>query len=137
MLAACPLCMLQRYMYAALALVFLGGSIFALPRAISFIYSSLILLFSITGASLAVRQVWLQYFAPPQKISCAASLERLIDMYPFLDALKMALNGSAECALIDFKIIGLSIAVWSLVMFSTICLTMLYVVFSRQKKRRI
>jgi disulfide bond formation protein DsbB len=136
MLAACPLCILQRIVFMALGLVFLIGIIIKFKDFMVYLYGGSIILLSLCGAALAGRQIWLQYFAPPQKISCSASLSHLLEIYPFLSALKIALAGSGECAIIDFKIFGLSIAAWSLVIFSAIALTMLYTI-CWQKKRRI
>jgi len=136
MLSPCPMCMLQRCVFWVLGITFLFGAIFKLKSFLRYIYSISIILFSSLGFAIAARQVWLQYYAPPQQMSCSASLQRLIDLYPVLDALKMALSGSAECAAIDFSFLGISIAGWSLILFGSFITVGLYIVYL-QKQRRI
>ncbi len=120
MLAVCPLCILQRIIFYILIPVFLLGTLLQPQRLIGKIYSFILFICAFAGTLLASRQVWLQYFAPPQKITCSASLERLIKVHPFLDAMKIAILGSGECSEIDFTILGLSLAVWSLLLFITL-----------------
>lgn len=135
MLATCPLCILQRIVFITMGGIFLLGIIFRMPGKLGYVYSSILILLAAIGAAIATRQIWLQYFAPPQKVSCAASLERLMDLYPFLDALKIALSGAGECAIIDFTILGLSIAVWSLLLFVAMGLGMIGVIYLRKKRQ--
>lgn len=120
MLAVCPLCVLQRIVFYALAFVFLLGVLAKINKYWRYPYALLIMLFSSLGLLFAGRQLWLQYFAPPQEISCSASLQRLIQVHPILDALKIAIVGSGECAEIDFTILGLSLAGWSLLLFAVL-----------------
>lgn len=134
LVAPCPLCMLQRFVYGAMACVFLIGSIFTFKSISRYVYSITILIFASLGFSIASYQFWLQYFAPPQKISCSASLTRLIELHPFLDALKMAFAGSPECARIDFTIFTISIAGWSVILFGIFVILTLYVI--RLQKNR-
>lgn len=136
MLATCPLCILQRIMFFALGLTFIIGSVVKLSGWSRYVYTGLIVLLAATGLGIAARQLWLQYFAPPQKISCAASLQHLLNIHPVFDALKISLMGSSECATIDFTIFGLSIAAWSFAMFAAIVLGFSYVIWL-QKNRRI
>lgn len=136
MLAPCPMCMLQRCIFWVLGGLFLIGSLFKIKKNWGYLYSSLVVIFSSLGFAIAMRQVWLQYFAPPQQSSCSASLERLIELYPVLDALKMALSGSSECANIDFAFMNISIAGWSMILFASFILVGLGTIYL-QKKRRI
>lgn len=136
MLAPCPMCMLQRCIFWMLGGVFLIGVVFKLKGKIGYLYSGIVILLSSAGLAIAMRQVWLQYFAPPQQSSCSASLERLIELYPILHALKLALSGSSECANIDFTFLNISVAGWSMILFASFIIVGLYIIFL-QKKRRI
>lgn len=136
MLSPCPLCMLQRCIFWILAAIFLIGSLIKIKGVLRYLYSSAIIFVSSLGFAIAMRQVWLQYFAPPQQSSCSASLERLIELYPLLDALKMALTGSSECANIDFTFLNISVAGWSMILFAAFIIVGLYIIYL-QKKRRI
>lgn len=119
MLGGCPLCILQRIMFYALGCLFLVGVIFKFKRGtfVTYVYGTSISLIALIGAMLAERQLWLQYFAPPQAVSCSASLERLLAIHPWFDALRIAIAGSSECATIDFTILGLSLAGWAFGLF--------------------
>lgn len=134
LLSPCPMCMLQRIVFACLGFVFLVGTVFHFKSALRYVYSIVILLFSIIGFAIAAKQFWLQYFAPPQKISCSAGLERLIEAYPILDALKIALRGSSECAAIDFTILTISIPGWSVIMFGTFIVLTIYILYLQKKR---
>lgn len=135
MMAPCPMCMLQRAVFWALGGIFLLGAIFNFKNSLKYFYSGLIILLSSTGLAIALRQFWLQYFAPPQTVSCSASLERLIDLYPFLDALKMALSGSSECSTIEFTIFTISIAGWSVILFGSFIIVSCYIIYLLKKGR--
>lgn len=136
LLSPCPLCTLQRLVFIVLAATFSVGTIFKLKSFWRYVYSLVILILSATGFGIAAYQFWLQYFAPPQQMSCSASLRRLIEVHPMLDALKMAFHGSSECATIDFTILTISVAGWSLILFGAFIILTLYALYL-QKKRRI
>lgn len=135
MVSPCPMCMMQRLVFWALGSVFLLGAIFNFKSMLRYVYSIVIIILSGSGFTIAARQFWLQYFAPPQSVSCSASLERLIDLYPILDALKMALSGSSECATIDFTIFTISIAGWSVVLFGALIVVSCYTLYLQKKGR--
>jgi disulfide bond formation protein DsbB len=132
MLAPCPLCMLQRIVFGMLGAVFLLGALLPkIANMIHKIYCALIILVAGTGLGIATRQFWLQYFAPPQKLSCSAGLGHLIEMYPIFDALKIALTGSADCATVDFTILTISFAGWSVILFGLFVIIGIYIMFSQ------
>lgn len=136
MLAACPLCILQRIIFFGLGITFIIGSIFKISGRLRYVYTSSIVLLASTGLAIASRQLWLQYIAPPQKVSCSASLQHLLDIHPVFDALKISLMGTSDCATIDFTILGLSIAAWSFAIFAATVMGFVYVLWL-QKNRRI
>lgn len=129
MLATCPLCILQRIVFLALGIVFLAGTILKINGRLGYLYLIVCSIFTLIGTAIATRQFWLQYFAPPQKLSCAASLSHLVDIYPFLEALKVALAGTGECAKVDFTIFTISIAGWSLFLFGSMFILTLYLLY--------
>lgn len=137
LLVPCPLCMLQRGVFYALAVTFIFGFIanryFLLNR---YIYGIIGLIFSLVGVGISSRQLWLQYYPEATIPSCSAGLMKLIELHPIFDALKIALTGTAECAVIDFTILGLSIAFWSFCLFLGFLGFFTYFL-SGLKKRRI
>ncbi len=136
LLSPCPLCTLQRLVFACLAVVFLVGALRTPPSLWRYIIATLVIIFSSIGLGIASRQFWLQYYAAPQYGGCSADFARLVETYPILKALTVALRGSAECSTIDFTILTISFAGWSMIIFGLFIIICLYIMFL-QKKRRI
>ncbi|MCI0422796.1 MAG: disulfide bond formation protein B, partial [Acidobacteria bacterium] len=116
-LEPCPLCLIQRLFFL---LVGLGGLIAAIhnPRRLGIrIYSGCLLLFSMMGAAVAGRQIWLQHLPPDQVPECGPGLEYLLQTYPLGETLAKILKGTGECAEIDWTLFGFSIAEWALLSF--------------------
>lgn len=123
----CPLCLLQRAVFVLLALFF---CIWAIPRNmplwLSRSFAFLTAAISILGIGLAARQIWLEHLPPGEAPLCSASLNRLLEVYPVLEVLRRILTTSGECARVMLRIVGLSLAEWSLVLFEVILLLSLY-----------
>ncbi|MDO8347165.1 MAG: disulfide bond formation protein B [Rugosibacter sp.] len=120
-LAACPLCILQRMAYLLLALEGLLAATLAVRPAAVRGAAQLMGLTALTGASIAAYQTWLQRFA--KGASCAADQpwwERFVDwagvQYPLL------FEATGLCSEAGWKFLGLSIAEWSLIIFTTLTL---------------
>ena len=84
------------------------------------------------GASVAGRQVWLQHLPPELVPECGPGLDYMLNVFPFADAVRMILSGSGECAEVQWRFIGLSIAEWSLIVFiaisiATILLSLIHI----------
>lgn len=123
----CPLCILQRGIFLLLALLF---CIWSIPRNMPFwlsrSFAFLTTIVAIAGMGLAGRQIWLEHLPPNEAPLCSASLERLLDVYPVLEVFRRILTTSGECARVMLRIVGLSLAEWSLVLFEVILLLSLY-----------
>lgn len=120
-LAACPLCILQRMAYLLLALEGLLAATLAARPATVRVAALLMGLTALTGASIAAYQTWLQRFA--KGASCTAdqpSWERFVDwagtQYPLL------FEATGLCSEAGWKFLGLSIAEWSLIIFTALTL---------------
>jgi len=116
-LDACPLCILQRIAYISIALVTLIGILHNPIRTSLIIYKSSIVILATVGALIAGRQIWLQHLPPELVPECGPGFDYMLNVFPFADAIKMILTGSGECAEVNWRFIGLSIAEWSLIMF--------------------
>jgi len=114
----CPLCMVQRLFFFALAVVALIAAIHNAERLGTRIYGATIMLLSSGGALTAGRQVWLQHLPPERVPECGPGLEFMLRAYPLLETLEMLLRGSGECAEVVWTFLGLSIPEWALVWFS-------------------
>ena len=119
----CPLCILQRAAYLGMGLVclvaFMHGSAARL-------YSGLALVFALTGAGIAGRQVWLQHLPPERVPECGPGLDFILQAFPLLDALKLIFTGSGECAETVWTFLSLSIAEWSLFWFAGFAAMLVY-----------
>ena len=113
----CPLCVFQRIAYILIGLIALIGATHNPKDLFLVIYKFLIIITAITGALIAGRQVWLQHLPPELVPECGPGLDYMLNVFPLSDAIKMILSGSGECAEVQWRFIGFSIAEWSLIMF--------------------
>tara|TARA_B100001996_G_scaffold174680_1_gene133322 strand:- start:359 stop:802 length:444 start_codon:yes stop_codon:yes gene_type:complete len=116
-LEPCPLCVFQRIAYILIGLIALIGATHNPKDLFLVIYKFLIIITAITGALIAGRQVWLQHLPPELVPECGPGLDYMLNVFPLSDAIKMILSGSGECAEVQWRFIGFSIAEWSLIMF--------------------
>ncbi len=114
----CPLCSLQRVAFVAAGLVFLAGAIHApLARLGRGIYTILVLLAVLTGIAIAWRHLWLQSLPPDQVPDCGPGLAYMLDAFPLSRTLKLVFTGSGECAVVNWRFLGLAMPAWSLIWF--------------------
>jgi protein dithiol:quinone oxidoreductase len=116
-LEPCPLCMVQRGFFYAVMALFIVAALHG-PRGWGRVtYASLITLFALGGAATAGRQVWLQHLPADKVPQCGPDLFFMLENFPLARTLEKLFYGSGECAAVDWKFLGLSIAGWSLVWF--------------------
>lgn len=133
-LAACPLCILQRMLYLSIAAFALLGLLLANRRAARAVVLLLMSLAAATGVFIAGFQTWLQRFA--RFASCAADYpwwEQLVDWagerWPLL------FRASGLCSDPAWKFLGMSIAEWSLTIFTALLLFFSYSLFKSLSRR--
>ena len=114
-LEPCPMCIVQRYAMALVALT-AGISGAFRQRAAHIGGALLMLLFSGFGAFVAARQSWLQWY-PPEIASCGRDFYGMIETFPLKRALPMIFKGSGDCSKVDWTFLGGSIANWSFIVF--------------------
>ena len=133
-LEPCPMCIVQRY---ALVLVALVSGITALTRQKSLLITgaSLLVLLSGFGAFVAARQSWLQWY-PPEILSCGRDFYGMVETFPLKRAIPMIFKGSGDCTKIDWTFLGGSIANWSFLSFTVICLVGLMLVVRLTRTRQ-
>ncbi|MFO1302470.1 MAG: disulfide bond formation protein B [Burkholderiales bacterium] len=134
MVEPCPLCMIQRYTYLTLALLFLGiAALGARPRAqraLWFVALALVLM----GGGVAAYQSKLQIFPAAQAATCSASLSYMMDTLPVADVLTKIFEAKGDCSDTSFTILGLTLAQISLVIFSGMALVLFGVVRRRRAR---
>ena len=77
---------------------------------------SLLALESIGGAYVAARQSWLQWY-PPEVVMCGRDFYGMIETFPLKQAIPMIFKGGGDCSVVDWTLLGGSIANWSFVAF--------------------
>jgi disulfide bond formation protein DsbB len=116
-LEPCPLCVVDRVIVISLGLVFLVAVLHDPGRLGQRIYAALMLLISATGIAAAARHVWLQHLPADKVPECGPGLGYMLDVFGLSQTLKMVLSGSGECAQVQWRLLGLSIAEQTLLLF--------------------
>lgn len=116
-LEPCPLCIFQRVALLAVGLVFLAAALHN-PRGWGvWSYAGLLGLSNAAGAAIAARHVWLQHLPPDEVPRCGPGLDYMLQAFPLNEVIRDVLTGSGECAKIDWTLLGLSMPVWTLLLF--------------------
>jgi disulfide bond formation protein DsbB len=127
----CPMCILQRYAFFAIAIMALAGAIHG-PRRIALkLYGALIALFAVAGGGVAIRHSYLQHF-PPARETCGTDLEFLLNTFPLTQAFPKIFAGTGSCSKVDWKMLGLSIPEWALVWYVIFAAVALWIAFFRK-----
>ncbi len=103
-------------------LVCLVAAIHAPGRTGRRVYGVLTAVFALVGAGIAGRHLWLQNLPPDAVPDCGPGLDYLLDVFPMWEAVRMAFEGSGECANVDWALLGLSMPGWVLLCFAGLAL---------------
>lgn len=120
-LEPCPMCIMQRYAFVAVALIALIAALHGPRRIGTVIYGLLVLVFALAGAAVAAQQSRLQR-EPPSLAECGPGFEYMMESFGLAEALPMIFRGAGDCAAIDWSFLGLTIANWSLLCFAAIAI---------------
>lgn len=132
-LEPCPLCMVQRWMTGGLAVSFLLAALVADNGFGRKVFHSFASLFALLGLAAAARQVWLQHLPADQVPACGASLDTMLKYFPLKDVILNLIQGSGECAKVDWSFLGLSMANWTLFVFLSLLIYSLQQLLHRPK----
>lgn len=111
----CPLCIMQRIAFIVLAFLFLVFTILPQRLYLLRLQGALIFLSSAAGLGVAIRQLYLQHLPAGEAPACGPGLDYLLQTFPLHQVFTMVLQGSGECAVVDWRFLGLSMAAWSAV----------------------
>lgn len=115
----CPLCILQRYTYVVLAPVFFAAAwVTQHGRAQRVLLAGAAVLCA-GGLAVAAYQTQLQMFPPPIAATCSASLSYMLDTMAATEVLARMFQASGDCSDVSFKVLGLTLAQASLLVFLT------------------
>ena len=84
------------------------------------------------GIATASRQIWLQGLPEDQLPSCLPPLEFMLEAFPLQEIITKMLHGTADCAAVDWTLLGLNIAQLNVMSFSAMLLLSLYVLLRKQ-----
>lgn len=113
----CPLCILQRCVFCILGILFFFSAVVPWHKTGRLVLGITNTLFAVIGLLLAGRQVWLQHLPLNTNADCGVSLQYLLKILPWQQAMAKVLYGTAECAQKGGMFLSLSLAEWALMCF--------------------
>jgi disulfide bond formation protein DsbB len=126
----CPLCIIQRYAFAAVAVICLLFA--ALPRGAVKLGASLGTLAALSGAGVAGWHLWVK--AHPT-VSCGIDpLETALNKIPTAELLPFAFKADGLCSADYAPILGLSIPQWSLTWFAIFAIVLIWAALRQQSR---
>jgi protein dithiol:quinone oxidoreductase len=113
-LEPCPLCSFQRVTILALGVMFLLAGLHH-PRGWgAYVYAGLILIAALATIGVAARHVYVQSQPLGSIPACGAPLDTLMKMFPVWEVVRKVLHGGGECAVVNWRFLGLSMPAWVL-----------------------
>lgn len=125
-LAPCPLCITQRVFMVLVGVLALLAFLHNPGKSGRRIYAGLGVLAAIIGGGFSSRQLWLQSLPEDQVPACGPGLAYMFESYPFMEAFEVLMRGDGNCAKVDWSLLGISIAGWTLVAFIVLALINIY-----------
>ena len=132
-LSVCPLCLTQRVFFVAAGCIAFLAALHNPTVLVRKLYALIGLLMTAVGMGFAGRHIWLQYLPPEEVPACGPSLEYMLEVFPFQEALKALLMGDGNCAETLWTFAGLSIPELAMVVFSVMALGFLMVLLRSQQ----
>jgi len=125
-LMPCALCIVQRVFFALTGISCLIGAIHnpkSTRATISYVVISI--LFIAAGIAAAVRQLYLQTLPLDKLPQCLPNLDYMLEVLPVIDIAKMFFYGTAECAKLDWTLLGIGIPEWSFITYTGLFLLLI------------
>ncbi|MBS1269408.1 MAG: Disulfide bond formation protein B [Gammaproteobacteria bacterium] len=132
----CPLCWLQRFVFAGFAVVFLICAIQNPGGWGRYVYVLVFGVLTALGAGLASRHLWLQSLPPEAQPECGVGVGYMMDIKPLVDVIAWAARGTGECAQIQWTYLGISIPGWTLMAFVLLGATVIVSLIRNPRLRR-
>ncbi len=137
-LQPCPLCILQRIILVFLALMLLAA-ILQNPSSWGLrLYGFFTSILALSGIWAAARQVWLEHQPPTHTEICIPALSYMLSYLPIKQIVQILFEGEESCGHVKWRLLGLSIANWTLFCFILLFLfglwQMFYVLRSQQRR---
>jgi disulfide bond formation protein DsbB len=131
----CPLCMLQRLVFIALAVILLVAVLHNPRKTGVRIYGVITLIMALSGVLLAWRHIWLQLHPTATTDICVPGYAYVMTHLPFTQAVRFLFQSSENCSHI-IQVWGLSIPVWTLLCFAVFCVfALVQIIFARRRSQ--
>ena len=114
-LEPCPLCIFQRIGIALLGLVFLAAALHHPRGRGRYGYALAIAVVALATLLVAARHLYVQSLPPGTLPSCGAPLSVLLKFTPLWEVVRKVLTGSGECAVVNWRFLGLAMPAWVLI----------------------
>jgi len=111
----CPLCMIQRFIFIAMLVLFVLATLHNPERLGAKIYAALIALAALSGIGVAGRHIWIQHLPKDEVPACGPGLNYMLENFPMSEVLQELMHGSGECAAKGWTFLTLGIPEWSLI----------------------
>lgn len=128
----CPLCLVQRGFYYGVLATFAIAALHGPGKAGNIAYCVAGLVLALGGGAVAARHVWLQHLPADRVPDCGPDLYFMLQNLPLGRTLEKLFAGSGQCAEVHWRLLGLSIAEWSLAWFAALALYALWLAFRRR-----
>ncbi|MDY0205580.1 MAG: disulfide bond formation protein B [Pseudomonas sp.] len=136
-LEPCPLCHVQRLALLLFAVVCLVATLHNPARLGQRIYALFAMLAAALGIATAGRQIWLQGLPEDQLPSCLPPMEFMLEAFPLQEIISKMLHGTADCAAIDWTLLGLNIAQLSMISFIAMCTLCLFILLRKSSSTAV
>jgi disulfide bond formation protein DsbB len=113
----CPLCISQRIAILLTGLIFLSAAIHNPGPTGVTAYAIAGTIMALCGAAISTRHVWIQHLPPDKVPECGPGLEYVLQNFPLFETVKLMLNGTGDCAKVDWTMLGFSMPAWTLLAF--------------------
>lgn len=132
-LEPCPLCIFQRMGFLVIGAIALVAALHDPETMGRRLYAVLASVAAVAGGVFASRQVWLQHLPPEKVPACGPGLEYWMQTLPLSETIRKVFRGTGDCAEVDWTLLGLSIAEWSLLAFIALFAASLMALFARSR----
>ncbi len=133
-LEPCPLCISQRIAIFLTGICFLIAIIHNPGVKGIRVYSIAAAITALCGAAVSLRHVWLQHLPPDEVPECGPGLEYMLQNFPLSATIKLMLNGTGDCAEVNWSFLGFSMPAWTLLAFLMLATLSLLQIVNRQDK---
>lgn len=123
----CPMCMMQRAIFVILGTFALLAALHNPAALGARIYAAITTVTAGFGIAVASRQLWLQSLPEDRVPACGPGLDYMLDVFPLLEVIEMALRGTGDCAKVQWTFMNLSIPAWSWLAFAIMAAISLWV----------